>query len=115
MGLGMQIVYLGFCGTPAIEAEAGVQLLRLGRFSALLLECRLAIELLRFHGQPLTYEVRLDLVSPSNELYSGGYCESEDAGAAVRAAFDAAVRVLLASGAGGGRGGRGTALPARGR
>lgn len=106
MGLGMQIVYLGFGGTPAIEAEAGVQLLRLGRFSALLLECRLAIELLCLRGQPPVYEVRLDLVSPSHELYSGGNCESEDPGAAVRAAFDAAVRVLLASGAGDARGRR---------
>jgi hypothetical protein len=104
MGLGMQIIYLGFPGSPAIEAEAGVQLLRLRRFSALVLECRLAIELLRWHGQPPTYEVRLDLVSRSNELYSGGYCEGEDPGAAVRAAFDAAVRLLLASSADGPRG-----------
>lgn len=98
MGLGMQIDYLGFGGSPAIEAEAGVQLLRLGRFNAVLSECHLAVELLRLHGRPPTYEVQLDLFSPLHERYPGGHGESEDPEAAVRAAFDAAERILRAGG-----------------
>lgn len=98
MGLGMEIAYLGFGGSPAIEAEACVQLLRLGKFSTVLSECHLAVELVRVDGQPPMYDVRLDLVSPSHERYSGGHYESEDPGAAVRAAFDAAERLLLACG-----------------
>lgn len=97
MGLGMQIVYLGFAGSAAIEAEAGVQLLRLDRFSPMLLECHLAVEQLRVHGQPPTYDVRLDLISPSHEFHPLAHCESGDPGVAVRAAFDLAERTLLAN------------------
>ena len=40
----MQIVYQGFTGSTAIEAEACVQLLRLHRFAPALAGCHLAIE-----------------------------------------------------------------------
>lgn len=97
MGLGMQIVYLGFPGSAALEAEAGVQLLRLERFSGVLAGCHLAIERMRHtqHGshQP-AYDVRLDLVSASRELAPVGHCEGNDPVAAMRAAFDAAERQL---------------------
>lgn len=97
MGLGMQIVYVGFAGSSAIEAEAGVQLLRLDRFSAVLSECLLAIELLCVPGQPPRYDVRLELVSPSRTLPPVRHCESADPGTALRAAFDAAERELATS------------------
>ncbi|WP_321949556.1 hypothetical protein [Paraburkholderia sp. J10-1] len=97
MGLGMQIVYLGFAGSSALEAEAGVQLLRLERFSGVLAGCHLAIE--RMHSvQPGScrpaYDVRLDLVSTSRQLAPLGHCEGDDPVAAMRAAFDAAERQL---------------------
>ncbi|MEX3693447.1 hypothetical protein AB3X91_18655 [Paraburkholderia sp. BR14263] len=97
MGLGMQIVYLGFPGSATLEAEAGVQLLRLERFSGVLAGCHLAIE--RVHPlQPgirePAYDVRLDLVSASRELAPLGHCEGDDPVAAMRAAFDAAERQL---------------------
>ncbi|MCP3710057.1 hypothetical protein M3I54_24280 [Paraburkholderia sp. CNPSo 3274] len=102
MGLGMQIVYLGFPGSSALEAEAGVQLLRLERFSGgVLAGCHLAIE--RMHPlqpgihQP-AYDVRLDLVSASRELAPLGHCEGDDPVAAMRAAFDAAERQLGSTG-----------------
>jgi len=97
MGLGMQIVYLGFAGSSALEAEAGVQLLRLERFSGLLSSCHLAIEQLHSANRQQAYDVRLDLVSPSRELSPLGHCEGEDPVAAMRAAFDAAERQLSAS------------------
>jgi len=97
MGLGMQIVYLGFPGSSAIEAEACVQLLRLERFSGVLSGCHLAIERLHplqpgYH-QP-AYDVRLDLVSTARELAPLGHCEADDPLVAMRAAFDAAERQL---------------------
>ncbi|SDD15185.1 hypothetical protein [Paraburkholderia lycopersici] len=97
MGLGMQIVYLGFAGSSALEAEAGIQLLRLERFSGVLSGCHLAIEKLHAlqpgDSQPM-YDVRLDLVSTSRELAPLGHCEGDDPVAAIRAAFDAAERQL---------------------
>ena len=97
MGLGMQIVYLGFPGSSALEAEAGIQLLRLERFSGVLSGCHLAIEQLRSlqpgNRQP-AYDVRLDLVSTSRELAPLEHCECDDPVAAMRAAFDAAERQL---------------------
>lgn len=100
MGLGMQIVYLGFPGSSALEAEAGVQLLRLERFSAVLSGCHLAIERLHSSQPGLSqpaYDVRLDLVSASRELAPLGHCEGHDPVAAMRAAFDVAERQLASA------------------
>jgi hypothetical protein len=94
MGLGMQIVYLGFAGTTAIEAEAGVQLLRLERFSRLLGSCHLAIELLHEGGRRQAYDVRLDLLSGSGELKPIGHRTSDDPIVAMREAFDVAEHEL---------------------
>ena len=97
MGLGMQIVYLGFPGSSAIEAEACVQLLRLERFSGVLSGCHLAIE--RLHpwqpgNREPAYDVRLDLVSTARELAPLCHCAADDPVAAMQAAFDAAERQL---------------------
>jgi len=97
MGLGMQIDYLGFAGSSALDAEAGVQLLRLDRFSGVLSGCHLAIEQLSPRGRTLAYDVRLDLVLASHDLRPMGHCEHEDPLAAVRAAFDAAERELCSA------------------
>jgi hypothetical protein len=99
MGLGMQIVYLGFAGSAAIEAEAGVQLLRLEPFSGLLQSCHLAIESLHGADHRQAYDVRLDLLSASNGLKPIVHCTGEDPIAALREAFDAAEHELQRAGA----------------
>ena len=103
MGIGMQIVYLGFPGAARIEAEAGVQLLRLMRFARLVAACHLAIEAL--HGaNGLYYDARLDIVTPERNLIAMPHCSDKDAEAAVRAAFDHAERELRRRGDGVARG-----------
>jgi hypothetical protein len=97
----MQIVYLGFAGTAAIEAEAGVQLLRLERFSGLLKACHLAIESLHNADHRQAYDVRLDLLSAANGLKPILHCIGEDPIAAMREAFDAAEHELRRVGAAG--------------
>lgn len=99
MGLGMEIVYLGFAGSTAIEAEAGVQLLRLERFAGLLKTCHLAIELLHDGARRPAYDVRLDLLSGSSELKPVEHCINEDPLVAMREAFDAAEHELRVAGA----------------
>jgi hypothetical protein len=94
MGLGMQIVYLGFAGSSDIEAEAGVQLLRLDRYSGILSGCHLAIEELHTRGHRPAYDVRLDLISRLHQFKPIGHCEGEDPVLAMREAFDAAEREL---------------------
>jgi hypothetical protein len=93
MGIGMQIVYLGFPGTARIEAEAGIQLLRLMRYARLVSACHLAVEAL--HGpNGLYYDARLDIVTPERCLVPMPHCSDRDPEAAVRAAFDYAEREL---------------------
>ncbi|MBN3751881.1 hypothetical protein G3N95_02935 [Paraburkholderia sp. Tr-20389] len=94
MGIGMQIVYLGCSASASLEAEAAMQLVRLQRFGARLSNCRLAIEALCLRsGKPL-YDVRLDLVTATQELEPIGRYAAESAEEAVRCAFDAAERAL---------------------
>lgn len=93
MGIGMQIVYVGFPGAARIEAEAGVQLLRLMRYAALVSNCHLAIELL--HGpNGVYYDARLDIVTPDKQFLPLPHCSDREPEAAVRAAFDYAEREL---------------------
>nr|WP_321788369.1 hypothetical protein [Paraburkholderia sp. J94] len=94
MGLGMQIVYLGFVGSAAIEAEAGVQLLRLERFSGVLQACHLAIESMHTTGHAQTYDVRLDLLLAEAGLKPIVHCSHDDPLVAMREAFDAAEQEL---------------------
>jgi hypothetical protein len=98
MGLGMQIVYVGLSGSAKLEAQAGVQLLRLGRFDAMLSECRLVMELLPSPGQAARYRARLELMSSEHTLDCAHQREDADLDSAVRAVFEAAEREL-ASGA----------------
>ncbi|CAM2144179.1 hypothetical protein FHX57_006945 [Paraburkholderia tropica] len=98
MGLGMQIVYLGFVGSAAIEAEAGVQLLRLERYSGVLQACHLAIESMHITGPVQTYDVRLDLLMAATGLKPIVHCSGDDPLVAIRQAFDAAERELQLAG-----------------
>ena len=93
MGIGMQIVYLGFPGAARIEAEAAIQLLRLARFAGMLGSCHLAIEATSASGRRI-YDARLDLVMRSGELVPIPHCSHADSDTAVRAAFDRAERAL---------------------
>ena len=93
MGIGMQIVYLGFPGAARREAEAAVQLLRLARFAGVLGSCHLAIEATSASGHRV-FDVRLDLVMRSGELVPMPHCAHDDFEAAVRGAFDHAERAL---------------------
>ncbi|MEX3633503.1 hypothetical protein [Paraburkholderia sp. BR14320] len=96
MGIGMQIVYLGFAGTAQLEAEAGVQLVRLARFGALVSNCHLAVEALRPDRASPHFDVRLDLATPAHELRSIAHCVGDNAEAAIRGAFDLAEQELEA-------------------
>ncbi len=99
MGIGMQIVYLGFPGAARIEAEAGVQLLRIARYASLLNSCHLAVEAMRGPtGEPF-FDVRLDMIMRDKALVPLPHCANTDALAAVRAAFDQAERALTSDGA----------------
>ncbi|MFT4069402.1 hypothetical protein [Paraburkholderia sp.] len=94
MGVGMQIIYLGFAGTAPLEAEAGAQLVRLARFGELVSNCHLAIEALRAGSASPLYDVRLDLITAAHELRPVARCAGANAEAAIRRAFDMAEKAL---------------------
>jgi hypothetical protein len=94
MGVGMQIVYLGFAGSVPLEAEAGVQLVRIARFGAVLSGCHLTIEALGGPGAGRLYDARLDLITRLKGLRAIGRCIDSDPHAAVRLAFTLAERTL---------------------
>jgi len=94
MGIGMQIVYLGFAGAAPLEAEAGAQLVRLTRFGDLISNCHLAIEALRPGSAGFRYDVRLDLITPAHEFQPVAHCTGASAEAAIRGAFDLAEKEL---------------------
>lgn len=94
MGLEMQIVYVGLPGSAAVEAQAGVQLLRLGRFNAVPSEYRLVVESLSSVEQAPRYRARLELMSSERVLDCAYEREDADLNAAVRAVFEAVEREL---------------------
>jgi hypothetical protein len=98
MGVGMQIVYLGFAGSRTLEGEAGAQLVRLERYSAILSAARLAIEAMRAIGAQTMYDARLDLLllTRADRFSAVARCSHANAQEAVRRAFDAAERELQA-------------------
>jgi len=102
MGVGMQIVYLGFAGSNQLEAEAGVQFVRLERFGKFISGCHLSIEAWGIRSGHRIYDARLHLITRGNDLLPVGRYTDEDPGIALRAAFDAAVRRLERSPAEGG-------------
>jgi nucleotide-binding universal stress UspA family protein len=94
MGVGMQIVYQGFAGSPQIEAEAGAQFVRLARFGKYISGCHLAIEASSVRLGHRMYSVRLDLITRQNDLIPVKRRSNEDLNVALCMAFDAAVRQL---------------------
>ncbi|MFM0169791.1 hypothetical protein [Paraburkholderia sediminicola] len=106
MGVGMQIVYLGFAGTSQIEGDAAMQLVRLERFSRSIAGCHLAIEAIRERPEGAgasapaagirrpVFDAWLDLIMRNGELVPIEHCVNADPNIAVRAAFDVAERKL---------------------
>lgn len=110
MGIDMQIVYLGFAGSAQIESEAAAQLVRLERFGRLISGCHLAIEVIHARAsrdQPeaqrtapdaapnrTVFDARLDLVLRNGELVPLEHRQGPDPDGVIRAAFDAAERLL---------------------
>jgi Asp-tRNA(Asn)/Glu-tRNA(Gln) amidotransferase A subunit family amidase len=99
MGVGMQFAYMGFVGTPEIEAEASVQLVRIDRFARRVAGCHLALQALRNRDGSRSYDARLDLITRDYNLIPIEHVTDSDAQEAIRAAFDAAVRLLEKDGA----------------
>lgn len=77
MGVGMQIVYLDLVDSAMIEAEAGVQLVRLERFGKTTLGCHLAIETVRDGPRRVLYDSRPDLIARPNELIPVRHCPNQ--------------------------------------
>jgi hypothetical protein len=94
MGIGMQVIFLGFARSFVIEAEASVQLVRLARFSLHIADCNLTIEALLARLGHCRYDARLDLIARDGRLITGPRCSDTDPNRAVRAAFDAAEKSL---------------------
>lgn len=93
MGIGMQIVYLGFAGSAQLEAEAGVQLIRLERFGAWLDGCRLTVGTL---DRGARFEARLDLMLTRRASVPVPCRVDVNPHVAIRLAFDTAERELHA-------------------
>ena len=110
MGIDMQVIYLGFAGSAQIESEAAAQLVRLQRFGKAISGCHLAIEAIHERAlndmsgarrcvpgatlNHLMFDARLDLVLRTGELVPLEHRQSADPDGAIRAAFDAAERLL---------------------
>ncbi|MFM0514447.1 hypothetical protein [Paraburkholderia sp. RL17-373-BIF-A] len=95
MGIDMQINYFGFAASAQIESEVAAQLVRLERFGKAISGCHLAIEAV--HEQTLDhpmFDAHLDLVLRTGELIPLEHRQNFDPDIAVRAAFDAAERLL---------------------
>ena len=94
MAVGMQIRYLGFVGSPAIESEAGAQLLRLAPFGELIRGCHLAIEAFHDAAGARLYDARLDLITLDYSLVPIKHSTNSDPLEGILHAFDGAVREL---------------------
>lgn len=90
MGIGMQVVFVGFARSFALESEASVRLIRLSRFSQRFGDCTLTIEALTAVQGPACYHVRLDLVARDGVIVLGTPCASHEPACAIYAAFNAA-------------------------
>ncbi|WP_126225374.1 metal ABC transporter ATPase [Burkholderia ambifaria] len=94
MGVGMQIVCVGFTGYAALEAEAGAQLVRLERFRARLADCRLTIESRTSDDGDRTYDVRLELLMHDRAPASLPSSTGDDVNDTMRRAFAHAEQAL---------------------
>jgi hypothetical protein len=98
MGIGMQVVFLGFPGSFLLEAEASAQLVRLERFGRKISGCNLTLEALSKRPGHPSYAAQLDLITLNGPLLAMAQCASDDPLLAVEAAFDAAETELSGGG-----------------
>lgn len=94
MGIGMQISYVGFPGSVSLEGAAASQLLRLQTYAAYVSDCWLSIERLGTGTANELYEVRLEIGTTGSRTRRIGRCIRDNAQAAIRCAFNIAVRTL---------------------
>ncbi|QQP89319.1 ribosome-associated translation inhibitor RaiA [Skermanella sp. TT6] len=89
----LKITFKNLDPSPALKARIGEKAAKLERFCEHIVACRVVVE--RPHGnrqQGNLYQVTVGMTVPGGELVADGV--HEDAHAALRAAFDAAVRRL---------------------
>ncbi|MGI4812591.1 MAG: hypothetical protein ACRYG5_10970 [Janthinobacterium lividum] len=98
MGIGMQVIFIGFPGSLVIEAEAGAQLVRLERFARKISGCNLTLQSLSKRLDKRLYGAQLDLIALHGPLLTMAQCTNDDPLRAVEAAFDAAETALLRGG-----------------
>jgi hypothetical protein len=98
MGIGMQVVFLGFPGSFILEAEAGAQLVRLERFGRKISGCNLTLQALPKRPGKLSYGAQLDLIALNGALVAMAQCANDDPLRAIEAAFDAAETELSRGG-----------------
>ena len=91
MGLAMHICYVGLPASATLETEAALQLLRLQPFGSLFTDCQLAIE-----GPRGTdgFVARLEIAAAHRGIKPVARCVRSTADAAIRCAFERAIRVL---------------------
>lgn len=94
MGIGMQMIFLGFARSCLVEAEASVQLLRLERFGKRIAGCNLTIEALLVRFGQQDYDARLDLIGRDGQIVLGPRWSDGEPNVAIRKAFDAAEKSL---------------------
>lgn len=94
MGIGMQIAYIGFPGSASLESEAALQLLRLQTYAAYVSDCWLSIEHQGTSSANVQYEARLLIGATKSSARRLGRCVRDSAEAAIRCAFNIAVRAL---------------------
>jgi hypothetical protein len=94
MGIGMQIVCLGCTRSRSIEAQAGVQLVRLERFSGRISGCHLELEMLCDPTGSVVYQARLELIAYAGERMPVSHHCAGNVDEALRRAFDIAERHL---------------------
>ena len=94
MGIGMEIAYAGLSGTASLECEAALQLLRLQPYAAYVSDCWMSIERVGTSAANSMYEVRLFVGTIKSAARRVGRCIRDSAQAAIRCAFNIAVRTL---------------------
>ncbi|SAK51144.1 hypothetical protein AWB77_01292 [Caballeronia fortuita] len=94
MGLGMQIAYLGFTGSGAIEREAGIELLRLADVASDVVDCKLTIKASPDMDGRTVFDAQLVLLTRAAGPLTAQCSTETDASAAMHHAFDDAIRLL---------------------
>ncbi|SAK61963.1 hypothetical protein AWB82_03096 [Caballeronia glebae] len=99
MGLGMQIAYLGFTGSSAIEREAGVELVRLAGVATDIVDCRLTIKASLDRAGHTVFDAQLVLLTRDFQQVMVQRGTDADVSVALHHTFDDAFELLRGRGA----------------